>query len=157
MLKHFFFFFWRQTRIVGVFHMRNTWYGNETICFFSVIIIGAHQCVCLRSDRQQLSFPNHRCAWKRMFEAIFTQRNTSGYYTLRCDKEIPIRSPEFSARSQCRFVSKLEGEQMSSQDSSRVCDEEEAFYTHCRAAYLAVFRSSLTNIASKHQLCRGEI
>ncbi|XP_076026273.1 EF-hand calcium-binding domain-containing protein 7 [Genypterus blacodes] len=43
---------------------------------------------------------------------------------------------------------------MSSQDSPRVCDDEESFYTHCRAAYLAVFRSSLTNIASKHQLCR---
>uniref|UniRef100_A0A671W639 EF-hand calcium-binding domain-containing protein 7 n=1 Tax=Sparus aurata TaxID=8175 RepID=A0A671W639_SPAAU len=32
---------------------------------------------------------------------------------------------------------------------------EEAFYMHCRAAYLAVFRSSLTNIASKQQLCRA--
>uniref|UniRef100_A0A7N8X292 EF-hand calcium-binding domain-containing protein 7 n=1 Tax=Mastacembelus armatus TaxID=205130 RepID=A0A7N8X292_9TELE len=32
--------------------------------------------------------------------------------------------------------------------------EEEAFYTQCRAAYLTVFRSSLTNITSKQQLCR---
>ncbi|KAM7013175.1 EF-hand calcium-binding domain-containing protein 7 [Tautogolabrus adspersus] len=41
---------------------------------------------------------------------------------------------------------------MSFQDSP---DEDEAFYTQCRAAYLAVFRSSLTNIASKQQLCRA--
>ncbi|XP_074524761.1 EF-hand calcium-binding domain-containing protein 7 [Halichoeres trimaculatus] len=44
---------------------------------------------------------------------------------------------------------------MSFQDSPRHSDEEEAFYAHCRAAYLAVFRSSLTNIASKQQLCRA--
>ncbi|KAM6962886.1 EF-hand calcium-binding domain-containing protein 7 [Aplochiton taeniatus] len=31
---------------------------------------------------------------------------------------------------------------------------EETFYMHCRAAYLTVFRSSLTNISSKEQLCR---
>ncbi|KAF7655388.1 hypothetical protein LDENG_00056880 [Lucifuga dentata] len=43
---------------------------------------------------------------------------------------------------------------MSFQESPRVCDDEEAFYIHCRAAYLAVFGSSLTNIASKQQLCR---
>uniref|UniRef100_UPI0037E767BE EF-hand calcium-binding domain-containing protein 7 n=1 Tax=Semicossyphus pulcher TaxID=241346 RepID=UPI0037E767BE len=44
---------------------------------------------------------------------------------------------------------------MSFQDSPRPSDEEEAFYIQCRAAYLAVFRSSLTNIASKQQLCRA--
>uniref|UniRef100_A0A671W9F8 EF-hand calcium-binding domain-containing protein 7 n=1 Tax=Sparus aurata TaxID=8175 RepID=A0A671W9F8_SPAAU len=44
---------------------------------------------------------------------------------------------------------------MSFQESPRPSDEEEAFYMHCRAAYLAVFRSSLTNIASKQQLCRA--
>ncbi|XP_036970152.1 EF-hand calcium-binding domain-containing protein 7 [Acanthopagrus latus] len=44
---------------------------------------------------------------------------------------------------------------MSFQDSPRPSDEEEAFYMHCRAAYLAVFRSSLTNISSKQQLCRA--
>ncbi|XP_040896367.1 EF-hand calcium-binding domain-containing protein 7 isoform X2 [Toxotes jaculatrix] len=43
---------------------------------------------------------------------------------------------------------------MSLQESPRPSDEEEAFYMQCRAAYLAVFRSSLTNIASKQQLCR---
>ncbi|KAM9358284.1 EF-hand calcium-binding domain-containing protein 7 [Symphorus nematophorus] len=43
---------------------------------------------------------------------------------------------------------------MSFQESPRPSDEEEAFYTQCRAAYLSVFRSSLTNIASKQQLCR---
>ncbi|XP_017275893.1 EF-hand calcium-binding domain-containing protein 7 [Kryptolebias marmoratus] len=43
---------------------------------------------------------------------------------------------------------------MSFQESSRPSDEEEAFYMQCRAAYLAVFRSSLTNITSKQQLCR---
>ncbi|XP_023250273.1 EF-hand calcium-binding domain-containing protein 7 isoform X1 [Seriola lalandi dorsalis] len=43
---------------------------------------------------------------------------------------------------------------MSFQESPRPSDEEEAFYMQCRAAYLAVFRSSLTNIASKQQLCR---
>ncbi|XP_072245201.1 phosphoglucomutase-1 isoform X3 [Leuresthes tenuis] len=42
---------------------------------------------------------------------------------------------------------------MSFQESPRL-SEEEAFYMQCRAAYLAVFRSSLTNIASKQQLCR---
>uniref|UniRef100_A0A8C6Q9I6 Phosphoglucomutase 1 n=1 Tax=Nothobranchius furzeri TaxID=105023 RepID=A0A8C6Q9I6_NOTFU len=42
---------------------------------------------------------------------------------------------------------------MAFQDSSRP-SEEEAFYVQCRAAYLAVFRSSLTNITSKQQLCR---
>lgn len=45
---------------------------------------------------------------------------------------------------------------MSSQESSRSSEEDELFYTHCRAAYLAVFRSSLTNITSKQQLCRGK-
>ncbi|KAM8746451.1 EF-hand calcium-binding domain-containing protein 7 [Acanthopagrus schlegelii] len=44
---------------------------------------------------------------------------------------------------------------MSFQESPRPSDEEEAFYMHCRAAYLAVFRSSLTNISSKQQLCRA--
>ncbi|XP_026201419.1 EF-hand calcium-binding domain-containing protein 7-like isoform X2 [Anabas testudineus] len=43
---------------------------------------------------------------------------------------------------------------MSFQDSPRPPEEEEAFYMQCRAAYLAVFRSSLTNITSKQQLCR---
>uniref|UniRef100_A0A1A8QWD5 EF-hand calcium-binding domain-containing protein 7 n=1 Tax=Nothobranchius pienaari TaxID=704102 RepID=A0A1A8QWD5_9TELE len=43
---------------------------------------------------------------------------------------------------------------MAFQDSSRPSEEEEAFYVQCRAAYLAVFRSSLTNITSKQQLCR---
>ncbi|XP_069009263.1 EF-hand calcium-binding domain-containing protein 7 [Embiotoca jacksoni] len=43
---------------------------------------------------------------------------------------------------------------MSFRESPRPSDEEEAFYMQCRAAYLAVFRSSLTNIASKQQLCR---
>ncbi|XP_028259706.1 EF-hand calcium-binding domain-containing protein 7 [Parambassis ranga] len=43
---------------------------------------------------------------------------------------------------------------MSFQESPRPSDEEEAFYMQCRAAYLAVFRSSLTNISSKQQLCR---
>ncbi|KAM4548216.1 EF-hand calcium-binding domain-containing protein 7 [Odontesthes bonariensis] len=42
---------------------------------------------------------------------------------------------------------------MSFQESPRH-SEEEAFYMQCRAAYLAVFRSSLTNITSKQQLCR---
>uniref|UniRef100_A0A7N8XUG0 EF-hand calcium binding domain 7 n=1 Tax=Mastacembelus armatus TaxID=205130 RepID=A0A7N8XUG0_9TELE len=42
---------------------------------------------------------------------------------------------------------------MSFQESPRP-SEEEAFYTQCRAAYLTVFRSSLTNITSKQQLCR---
>ncbi|XP_070764430.1 EF-hand calcium-binding domain-containing protein 7 [Enoplosus armatus] len=44
---------------------------------------------------------------------------------------------------------------MSFQESPRPSDEEEAFYVQCRAAYLSVFRSSLTNIASKQQLCRA--
>ncbi|KAM8873682.1 EF-hand calcium-binding domain-containing protein 7 isoform 2-T2 [Spinachia spinachia] len=44
---------------------------------------------------------------------------------------------------------------MSFQESPRPSDEEEAFYVHCRAAYLSLFRSSLTNIASKQQLCRA--
>ncbi|KAM9848300.1 EF-hand calcium-binding domain-containing protein 7 [Aulostomus maculatus] len=43
---------------------------------------------------------------------------------------------------------------MSFQESPRPADEDEAFYIQCRAAYLAVFRSSLTNIASRQQLCR---
>ncbi|KAM4628882.1 EF-hand calcium-binding domain-containing protein 7 [Polymixia lowei] len=37
---------------------------------------------------------------------------------------------------------------------SRATDDEETFYMQCRAAYLTVFRSSLTNITSKQQLCR---
>ncbi|XP_060934507.1 EF-hand calcium-binding domain-containing protein 7 [Limanda limanda] len=41
---------------------------------------------------------------------------------------------------------------MSVQESHR--DEEEDFYTQCRASYLAVFKSSLSNITSKQQLCR---
>ncbi|KAL6108265.1 efcab7 [Pungitius sinensis] len=44
---------------------------------------------------------------------------------------------------------------MSFQESPRPSDEEEAFYVHCRAAYLSLFKSSLTNIASKQQLCRA--
>ncbi|KAF1385441.1 hypothetical protein PFLUV_G00107810 [Perca fluviatilis] len=44
---------------------------------------------------------------------------------------------------------------MSSQELLRPADEEEAFYVQCRAAYLAVFRSSLTYITSKQQLCRA--
>ncbi|KAK2908122.1 EF-hand calcium-binding domain-containing protein 7-like isoform X1 [Channa argus] len=43
---------------------------------------------------------------------------------------------------------------MSLEESPRPSDEEETFYMQCRAAYLAVFRSSLTNITSKQQLCR---
>ncbi|XP_041647497.1 EF-hand calcium-binding domain-containing protein 7 [Cheilinus undulatus] len=43
---------------------------------------------------------------------------------------------------------------MSFQDLSLPSDDE-AFYVQCRAAYLAVFRSSLANIASKQQLCRA--
>ncbi|CAG5863426.1 unnamed protein product [Menidia menidia] len=43
---------------------------------------------------------------------------------------------------------------MSFQESPRH-SEEESFYMQCRAAYLAVFRSSLTNITSKQQLCRA--
>lgn len=46
---------------------------------------------------------------------------------------------------------------MSFQESVRPSDEDEAFYMHCRAAYLAVFGSSLTNISSKQQLCRGKL
>ncbi|XP_068599167.1 EF-hand calcium-binding domain-containing protein 7 [Brachionichthys hirsutus] len=42
---------------------------------------------------------------------------------------------------------------MSFQEPTRPSDEEEAFYKQCRAAYLAVFRSSLANITSKQQLC----
>ncbi|XP_033937019.1 EF-hand calcium-binding domain-containing protein 7 isoform X1 [Pseudochaenichthys georgianus] len=44
---------------------------------------------------------------------------------------------------------------MSFQETPVPSDEDEAFYVHCRAAYLAVFRSSLTNISSKQQLCRA--
>ncbi|XP_046870236.1 EF-hand calcium-binding domain-containing protein 7 [Hypomesus transpacificus] len=33
-------------------------------------------------------------------------------------------------------------------------NDEETFYMHCRAAYLSLFKSSLTNITSKQQLCR---
>uniref|UniRef100_A0A669CAF4 EF-hand calcium-binding domain-containing protein 7 n=1 Tax=Oreochromis niloticus TaxID=8128 RepID=A0A669CAF4_ORENI len=43
---------------------------------------------------------------------------------------------------------------MSFQESPRPSEEDEAFYMQCRAAYLAVFRSSLTNITSKQHLCR---
>ncbi|XP_063748020.1 EF-hand calcium-binding domain-containing protein 7 isoform X2 [Eleginops maclovinus] len=42
---------------------------------------------------------------------------------------------------------------MSLQETPVPCDEDEAFYVQSRAAYLAVFRSSLTNIVSKQQLC----
>lgn len=45
---------------------------------------------------------------------------------------------------------------MSYLDSSEVADEEETFYMQCRAAFLSVFRSSLTNISSKKELCRGK-
>lgn len=34
--------------------------------------------------------------------------------------------------------------------------EEEIFYRNCRAAYLAIFKSSLENIKSKEQLCLGK-
>ncbi|XP_061539661.1 EF-hand calcium-binding domain-containing protein 7 isoform X1 [Phycodurus eques] len=43
---------------------------------------------------------------------------------------------------------------MSYLDSSEAPDEEETFYMQCRAAYLSVFRSSLSNISSKQELCR---
>ncbi|XP_047443026.1 EF-hand calcium-binding domain-containing protein 7 [Mugil cephalus] len=43
---------------------------------------------------------------------------------------------------------------MSFRESPRPSEDDEAFYVQCRAAYLAVFRSSLTNITSKQQLCR---
>uniref|UniRef100_A0A3Q3VL63 EF-hand calcium-binding domain-containing protein 7 n=1 Tax=Mola mola TaxID=94237 RepID=A0A3Q3VL63_MOLML len=43
---------------------------------------------------------------------------------------------------------------MSFQKPVRPSDEDESFYVHCRAAYLAAFKSSLTNISSKQQLCR---
>ncbi|XP_014845230.1 PREDICTED: EF-hand calcium-binding domain-containing protein 7 [Poecilia mexicana] len=43
---------------------------------------------------------------------------------------------------------------MSFQESTRPPDDDEVFYMQCRAAYLAVFRSSLSNISSKQQLCR---
>nr|XP_057929218.1 phosphoglucomutase-1 isoform X4 [Doryrhamphus excisus] len=43
---------------------------------------------------------------------------------------------------------------MSYLESSQAPVEEEAFYLQCRAAYLQIFRSSLTNITSKQELCR---
>ncbi|XP_054645804.1 EF-hand calcium-binding domain-containing protein 7 [Dunckerocampus dactyliophorus] len=43
---------------------------------------------------------------------------------------------------------------MSYLESSQAPVEEEAFYLQCRAAYVSVFRSSLTNISSKQELCR---
>lgn len=43
---------------------------------------------------------------------------------------------------------------MSFQESPRPTAEDEAFYLQCRAAYLAVFKSSLANISSKQQLSR---
>lgn len=46
---------------------------------------------------------------------------------------------------------------MSFQESPRTSEEEGAFYMQCRAAYLAVFKSSLTNISSKQQLCLGKL
>ncbi|XP_060087923.1 EF-hand calcium-binding domain-containing protein 7 [Heteronotia binoei] len=49
------------------------------------------------------------------------------------------------------------GEQTAASDSSQVKKshnyEEEIFYRNCRAAYLAIFKSSLENIKSKEQLC----
>ncbi|CAM4593940.1 unnamed protein product [Lepidochelys olivacea] len=41
----------------------------------------------------------------------------------------------------------------SSQAKKSQYSEEESFYMNCRAAYLAVFKSSLENIKSKEQLC----
>ncbi|XP_043346848.1 EF-hand calcium-binding domain-containing protein 7 isoform X1 [Dermochelys coriacea] len=41
----------------------------------------------------------------------------------------------------------------SSQEKKSQYSEEESFYMNCRAAYLAVFKSSLENIKSKEQLC----
>ncbi|XP_075792263.1 EF-hand calcium-binding domain-containing protein 7 isoform X1 [Pelodiscus sinensis] len=41
----------------------------------------------------------------------------------------------------------------SSQAKKSQYSEEETFYMNCRAAYLAVFKSSLENIKSKEQLC----
>ncbi|XP_074858562.1 EF-hand calcium-binding domain-containing protein 7 isoform X4 [Carettochelys insculpta] len=41
----------------------------------------------------------------------------------------------------------------SSQAKKSLYSEEEIFYMNCRAAYLAVFKSSLENIKSKEQLC----
>ncbi|XP_061593227.1 EF-hand calcium-binding domain-containing protein 7 [Cololabis saira] len=43
---------------------------------------------------------------------------------------------------------------MSLQECPGPSDQEGLFYSQSRAAYLAVFRSSLTNITSKQQLCR---
>ncbi|XP_062308926.1 EF-hand calcium-binding domain-containing protein 7 isoform X2 [Osmerus eperlanus] len=43
---------------------------------------------------------------------------------------------------------------MSGQKSQGHANDEETFYMHCRAAYLSLFKSSLTNITSKQQLCR---
>lgn len=52
------------------------------------------------------------------------------------------------------------GEQTALAESSQTMRshsyEEEAFYRSCRAAYLAVFKSSLENIKSKEQLCLGK-
>lgn len=43
----------------------------------------------------------------------------------------------------------------SSQAKKSQYSEEESFYMNCRAAYLAVFKSSLENIKSKEQLYLG--
>lgn len=145
---------------------------NSSVCFCRVVF-SEHR-FCLPSNKQQIATvfnkpPCHR--WgkfssNKMYSACFPTVITMWWR----DKIFEFSLGLFAIPG-CRLVSRLDRAKltlarlisdrsllpkMSFQESSRAADEDEAFYVQCRASYLSVFRSSLTNITSRQQLCRGK-
>lgn len=115
-------------------------------------------CFCLPSNR---SVPGQRRCFVRdvVDSGELHLSNESGVVVIGCRITVKVNniSPfAFLIRTTCANVANQPLASMSVQESVRPSDENEAFYLHCRAAYLAVFGSSLTNISSKQQLCRGK-
>lgn len=119
---------------------------------------GTPICFCLPSNR---SLPGQRRCYIRdlvdsgelHLPSESRAVSTGGNTRVEVDN---IRPFAFPARTTCANTANQPLASMSAQESVRPSDENEAFYLHCRAAYLAVLGSSLTNISSKQQLCRGK-
>lgn len=125
-------------------------------CFIGVVLRGRPSVfVYLATDRSQDR--DDVSSATLVTAVIITLSNESGvvWTTAKVTNIWPLA---FSTQrvATCANVANQPLASMSSQESVRPSDETEAFYLHCRAAYLAVLGSSLTNISSKQQLCQGK-
>lgn len=129
-----------------------------SFCFFGVGLREHRSVFCLPSNR---SLPGQRRCFVRdvVDSGELHLSNESGVVLIGCRITVKVNNIwpfAFLKRTTCANVANQPLASMSVQESVRPSDENEAFYLHCRAAYLAVFGSSLTNISSKQQLCRGK-